>query len=127
MKFFAALLLSIPFSPACKKKDNKPEEYFSVDAKGVYHHYPSETMPVGHFRGREAGARLGHLIYTYSQKGAAMRSKIRPPFAGNGLSNKDTFKLGSDLHNINKEVFRDHGLFYERWQRGETVFHRTIY
>lgn len=75
MKFFAVLLLGIPVFTACKKKGNKPKEYFSFDADGVHYEYPLEVTPVGLFGGgaKTLGAftgrnGLGYQIYAFSHR-----------------------------------------------------------
>ena len=127
MKSIIILSLGVLFFTACKKKDNKPTEYFSFDANGVHYEYPQikkqdlfggiQTLSAG-----PTSATVGYQIYAYSTKNPAARGAFTFAFASNALPDKDTFILGIDPCNIHIEAFRDQESYYEGWQEGQIVF-----
>lgn len=98
MKPIIILSLGVLFFTACKKKDNKPTEYFSFDADGVHYEYPQikEQHLFGGIQTLSAGptsATVGYQIYAYTTKNPATPGSFTFVFSNNTLPDKDTIIL----------------------------------
>ena len=103
MKSIIILSLGVLFFTACKKKDNKPTEYFSFDANGVHYEYPQikkqdlfggiQTLSAG-----PTSATVGYQIYAYSTKNPAAQGAFTFAFSNNEIPERDTIILDG-IHN----------------------------
>lgn len=120
MKPIIILSLGVLFFTACKKKDNKPTEYFSFDADGVHYEYPQEETKGNLFvephntigAGPIAG-NLGYTIYAHLLKDPVANGAFRFIFAGNNIPIQDTIILDGNINTASIMNFNTQDNNYE--------------